>query len=102
MFGKGELSFTEPVTAIKAHAIGKLIRQRGFFNNEMRVSVHVCQEDGIYQLKFVIKPSHINDTETKVVLMKLCRRISANALGGRPVVLHLCDDKLRTYQREHL
>jgi hypothetical protein len=102
MFGKGELYYSEPVTATEAHAIGELIRESGFFNNDNSSSAHVCQEDGTYQLKFVINPSIINDTETKSVLIKLCRGIAAEALGSRPVVLHLCDENLRTHRSEYL
>ena len=102
VFGKGELYYTEPVTATEAHAVGELIRQSGFFSDERQTSAHVCQEDGVYQLKFVIDPSYRDDPEIKAAFIELSHSIAADALGERPVVLHLCDEHLRTLQREDL
>jgi hypothetical protein len=102
MFGKGELYYTEPVTAAEAKAVGELLTQRGFFNFDKATSVYIGQEDGAYQLKFVIDPSRAADPEVKAVFLELSRGIDAEALGGRPVVLHLCDERFRTVQRERL
>jgi hypothetical protein len=101
-FGKSELYYTEPVTAAEAYAVGDLLMQSGFFSDDTATSVLIGQEDGAYQLKFVIDPSRGTDPEVKEGFLELSRGIAVKALGGRPVMLHLCDDHFRTLQRERL
>jgi hypothetical protein len=102
VFGKGELYYTEPVTAAEAKAVGELLMQSGFFSDDKAASVHIGREDGAYQLKFVIDPTRGAAPEVKAAFLELSRVIAVEALGGRPVVLHLCDDHFRTLQRERL
>jgi hypothetical protein len=64
--------------------------------------VHVSQEDGAYQLKFVIDPSRGADPEIEAASRELSCGIAVEALGGHPVVWHLCDDHFRTLQSERL
>jgi hypothetical protein len=53
-------------------------------------------------MKFVIDPSLGADPKVKAAFRKLSRGIAVEALGGRPVAWHLCDDHFRTLQSERL
>lgn len=101
-FGKGELYYSEPVTTAQARAVGELLKQSGFFGEESAVSVGLSQEDGAVQLKFVIDPSHQDDPEIRSGFRMLSLGITREALGGHPVVFHLCDDHFRTLFSERL
>jgi hypothetical protein len=101
-FGKGELYYTDPITVAEAKAIGEQLVQRGFFSDEKETSVHVSQEEGAYQLRFVIDPSRAADPEIRAAFRELSHAIAVAALGGRPVVVHLCDNHFRTMQRERM
>ena len=102
LFEKGELYYTEPITAAEANVVGGLLMHKGFFNADRGASVHIGQKDDAYQLKFVINPSLANDPEVKAAFMALSRSIADEALEGRSVVMHLCDENFQTLQREGL
>lgn len=101
-FGKGELYYTDPITVAEANAVGKQLVQSGFFSDDKETSVHVSQEEGAYQLRFVIDPSRAADPEIRAAFRELSHAIAVKALGGRPVVVHLCDNHFRTMQRERM
>src|SRR5262245_38617646 len=101
-FGKGELYYTEPVTAAEANAVGEWLMKSEFFSDDKATSVQVGQEDGAYHLKFVIDPSLVADPKVKAAFRELSRGIAVEALGGRPVAWHLCDDHFRTLQSGRL
>jgi hypothetical protein len=102
VFGKSELYYTEPVAAAEANAVGKLLMQTGFFRDDREAAVHIAQEDGAFQLKFVIDPSRAADPTVKKAFIDLSRNVAVEALGERPVFLHLCDGNFATLYSERL
>ena len=105
VLGKSELYYTEPVTAAEANAVGELLIKRGFFSDARATSVHVGQEDGAYQLEIRDQPITRGraSPEIKAAFRELSRSIAVEALGGRPVAWHLCDNHFpRTLQSERL
>ena len=102
MFGKGELCYTEHVTEDEARRVGEFLVRQQYFSDERQTTMQLHKEQGQYLLRFVINSSYKDDPEIKALFKKLSRDIATNALGGRPVVLHLCDEYLRTLQREQL
>jgi hypothetical protein len=102
MFGKGELYFSEPVKAAEADAVGKRLMQSGYFNDDRPVAVYFTHADDAFQLKFVIDPSRATDSEIRSAFADLTRHVVGEALGERPVVLHLCDGNFATLHRERL
>ena len=101
-FGNCEVYYTEPVTAADAKAVGDVLLQSGFFGDDAERAVYLGREDGLYQLRFVVDPSRLDDPDVKMGFREIARGIAVEALGGRPIVLHLCDDHLRTLHRERL
>jgi hypothetical protein len=102
VFGKGELYFTDPIAMDEAREVGKQLQLSGLFGDDRGASVHFGREDGTYQLRFVIDPSRAADQEVIDGFRELAGAITAQALGGQPVVVHLCDSEFRTLRRERV
>ena len=64
--------------------------------------MHFGREDDTYQLRFVINPSRAADPEVIDAFKELGGVIAVQALGGQPVVVHLCDSEFRTLRRERV
>jgi hypothetical protein len=93
-FGKGELYFSDRVGPILARNVGQLLVQSGLFNDQKEASVFLGKEQDGYELRFVVDTSHPNDPEFKSAFTRIGQTIAARALGGRPVMIHLCDSML--------
>ena len=101
-FGKSELYYSEPVTDAEANSVGNQLVEAGYFNEGRAASVHIARENDAFQLKFVINPSYKDNPGIKAAFTELSRGIASDALGGRPVVLHLCDGNFTTLHSERL
>jgi hypothetical protein len=101
-FGLGELYYTEPVTAEQAQAAGDLLRKVGFFGTQRTVTVHLDREQNVYQLRFVVNPSSVNSPEITKDFRILTQAVAAQALGGAPVMMDLCDEQLHTLRSERV
>ncbi|MGE5815102.1 MAG: hypothetical protein ACM36C_11490 [Acidobacteriota bacterium] len=99
-FGRGELYFTAPATETEATAVGQLLVQSGFFSDDRETSVHFSREASVYQLRFVVDPARATDPEIRAAFRELGKAVAAQALGGRLLVVHLCDDHFRSVARE--
>ena len=102
VFKKGELYYTDPVTANEAQAVGEALVTTGYFGDDNGASVHLGREEDTYQLKFVCNPSRVSDPEILEAFKKLTKAIATRALGGQPVVVHLCDNEFRTLTRQRV
>jgi hypothetical protein len=103
LFKQGELFYTEPVTAAEAQAVGELLVQTGYFDDDTGRTVALGGEDGAYQLKFVVDPARALEPEIVSAFRELSRLIvEGAALGGRAVLYHLCDDEFRSLHSERL
>jgi hypothetical protein len=101
-FGKGELYFTEPIVVDEASAVGEALRLNEFFGDDREVSVHLGREEDAYQLRFAIDESRAADPAIVEGFSELAAAVAVQALGGRPVVVHLCDRAFRTLRRERV
>jgi hypothetical protein len=102
MFGKGELYYSEPVTAAEANKVGAWLWQSGYFSDDRGTSVHLSRKAGVFQLKFVINPSRQADPEVRAAFMDIGRGIAAEALDGHPTDMHLCDGNFTTLYSKRL
>ena len=100
--GKSEILYTQPVTVDEARAVGKQLREIEFFTDERAASVHLGREEGAYHLRFIVDPSRANNSETVQAFSELARVIAAESLGAQPIVVHLCDQELRTLNRQRV
>jgi hypothetical protein len=101
-FGAGELFYTEPVSSDQARATGQYLQKIGFFSKTKSTSVQLGREQNLFQLRFVIDPSHIDDRSITKNFRLITRSVSAEALGGEPVMLHLCDPELHDLRSERV
>jgi hypothetical protein len=91
------------VTAAEAQAVGELLVQTGYFDDDTGRTVALGGEDGAYQLKFVVDPARALEPEIVSAFRELSRLIvEGAALGGRAVLYHLCDDEFRSLHSERL
>ena len=101
-FGKNELYHTDPVTAGEARAVGEQLSRIAFFSDDSEVSVHLGRDEDSYQLRFVIDPAKAADAEVLAAFKELSGAIAAEALAGAPIMVHLCDDELRTLRQAYV
>jgi hypothetical protein len=100
--GKSEIFYTHPVTVAHARAVARQLQDIEFFADDRAASVHLSREEGTYHLRFIVDPSRATESETVQAFSELARIIAASSLGAEPVVVHLCDDELRTLNRQRV
>jgi hypothetical protein len=66
-FKQGGLNNTKQVTTGEANGVGELLMRSGYFSDDRATSVCVGQEEGAYQLKFVINLSRVADPKVRVL-----------------------------------
>jgi hypothetical protein len=94
-FKNGELYYTSGVTKDEADKLGNFLVKSGFFDGEKK-SVQLNKEDGTYQVRLVIKPGFENNAPYIEQCKQAAKEVSQNVFQGAPVVIHLCDDQLKT------
>jgi hypothetical protein len=95
-FGKSELYYTPPVSADLASAVGAQLSRVKLFTPDNEVSVHIAREHDLYQLRFVVNESRAEDAEIVDAFKQIAGIVAVQALGGEPVIVHLCDGEFRT------
>jgi hypothetical protein len=95
-FLRGELYYTDPITVDEATQVGEQLVKTETFRDDRDTSVHLSREEGAYQLRFVVDPSRASDSKTLDVFSELTGAIAKQALGGQPIVVHLCDDEFHS------
>ncbi|MEO8662048.1 MAG: hypothetical protein ABI693_26515, partial [Bryobacteraceae bacterium] len=101
-FGAGELFYSEPVSASQADVTGRFLQKIGFFGNGKGTSVHLGREQNLFQLRFIIDVSRIDDPMVAKNFRLITQAVSVAALGGEPVMLHLCDSEFHTLRSERI
>jgi hypothetical protein len=101
-FGAGELFYSEPVSASQADATGRFLKEIGFFGDGKGAAVHLGREQSLFQLRFIIDVSRIDDPAVAKNFRLITQAVSVAALGGEPVMLHLCDSEFHTLRSERL
>jgi len=97
-YGNSELFFTPPVAESDARAVGDALA-RGFFGEGRATVVQLGWEDAAFQLRFVVDTSRASAPDVVQGFTELGAALSTEVLGRRPVVVHLCDERLRTVRR---
>ena len=95
LFKKGELYYQSPVTEAQAKSVGDYLVQEQFFSDDHVVSVQLGQQQGIYRMRFVIDPAHVDDPLTAIQFGNFGGDVSQAALAGAPIEVALCDGYLK-------
>ena len=101
-FGKSALLYTHPITINEARRVGKQLVATTVFAPDSPRLVHLAREEGIYQLRFAGDPARANESELVTAVRELGAVIATEALGGKPIVVHLCDGEFRTLHRQRI
>lgn len=100
--GKSAILYTHPVTVDQARGVANELMRVEFFADDRPTSVYVSREDDIYQLRFIVDPAYANDREALREFADVARMIARSSLGAQPVVVHLCDQELRTLNHQRV
>lgn len=92
LFGKGELHYSDEMTSEEVEGIGRFLSESGYFNDDKSVAVYIGKTGEDYDMRFVVDPSRAAEAEIKDAFSQLGQMIAAQVLGGKPVVVNLCDD----------
>jgi hypothetical protein len=96
-FKKGELYYTQNVDEAQARKLGGFLVEKKYFTDDKAVTVQLDRQDGTFQVRMVV----IDDYKSKTGVYPKSYRIMAALISqevfdGRPVEIHLTDDRLRT------
>lgn len=94
-FNGGELYYTSQVTEDEATKLGQYLVKEKFFDGA-RKTVQLNKNGRTYEFRVVMKED--GDKGSKVVEMftAVSNELSENVFNGGKVVVHLCDDRLKT------
>lgn len=101
-FGQGELSYSQPVDRQEATAAGEVLQRVGLFNDASGASVALTYEDDAYQLRFVMDTSQALEAGVQSAFREVSQQVASEALDGRPLVFHLCDEFFRPTHSEQV
>jgi len=82
--------------------VGKLLVDLQPFSDEKESSVHLSRGGDANELRFVVNPSLASDPETLAAFSTVSSVIAENAVGGQPVVVHLCDADFQPLKSERV
>jgi hypothetical protein len=93
-----ELYYTENVTEAEAKELGDyLLDNKILFNNDgKKVSAQVDKDGETMMVKFVVQEQFHDDAEIGNQFQMIADMLSFKLYKGKPVEVHICDDKLKT------
>ncbi len=91
-FKQGELYYSEPVTRDEADRVGEYLVKQNIFTDEQESTVLLNQEQGQYQLRFVISPEYVEAPAMAIQFGALGRQIATDVLDGNPVEVGFIDN----------
>ena len=98
-FKDGELYYTDKVTEAEANKLGQFLVKKGYFGDGKQVSVQLTRDNDVYQVRMVVVENY---KSKKGIYPKayqiMAAMISAKVFDGKPVEIHLTDNKLNTYE----
>ena len=89
--------YTDAVTEAEADALGTYLIESEFADGEKK-TVQLNKTGKNYEFRMVVKEGTENNQEYIKSCKIVASKLSANIFNGKPVEIHLCDDKLETIQ----
>ncbi len=94
-FGKGELYYTDKVTAVEAQKTGDFLKELGYLSDDRQTSFQLDKEDEVYKIRMVVKDEFLEgDTSLDYSFMAMGALASIQVFDGNTVHVDLCNDKL--------
>lgn len=94
-FNGGDLYYTARVTEAEAKKLGNYLVKEKFFDGNQK-TVQLTKDDGTYQFRMVVVRDGEKGPNTVATFTSVCQELSENVFNGARVVIHLCDDHLKT------
>lgn len=89
-----EIFYKGDVTEEDATKLGVLLKESEFSDGTSK-SVQILKEDGVWQFRMVVLAEFLEDEAMQQPFKHMCLELSAH-FEGDEVVVHLCDDELKT------
>lgn len=94
-FNGGELYYTSAVTEAETKKLGDLLVSEGFYDGTKKTA-QLNKTGSTYEFRVVTKSGAADDTKMIEVFKSVASELSAKVFNGSEVVVHLCDDNLKT------
>ena len=92
--GESHLYYTKDVTPAEADKAAKFLKANVTKDSKSEVDLQLAKENGVPQLKAVIKEGKLQEAEVPFLLIGTL--MSAEVFDGKAMRVHLCDDQFRT------
>jgi hypothetical protein len=94
-FNGGELYYTAQVTEADAKKLGDYLVKEKFFDGNKK-TVQLNKNGETYEFRMVVIKDGEKGPDTAATFTSVAKELSENVFGGGKVVVHLCDDHLKT------
>jgi hypothetical protein len=94
-FNGGELYYTSQVTEAETKKLGDYLVKEKFFDGT-RKTVQLNKDGGTYEFRMVVIKDGEKGPNTVTTFTSVAKELSENVFNGANVVVHLCDDHLKT------
>jgi hypothetical protein len=94
-FNGGELYYTSQVTEADAKKLGEYLVKEKFFDGT-RKTVQLNKNGGTYEFRMVMIKDGEKAPNTVETFTAVAKELGENVFNGGKVVVHLCDDRLKT------
>lgn len=96
-YGKNDLFYTEKVTEDQAKKLGDVLEKAGFWSNgDQRKSVQLDKSADTFLFRMVVQDKFRDDQQFIEKAKTGITELSQNAFNSQPVVMHFCDNHLKT------
>jgi hypothetical protein len=95
-YGDNDLFYTTNVTEDQAKKLGDVLEKSGFWANGGRKSVQLDKSADTFLFRMVVLDKYKNDSSFIEKAKTSITELSQNAFNSEPVVMHFCDDHLKT------
>jgi hypothetical protein len=94
-FNGGELYYTTQVTEADAKKLGDYLVKEKFFDGNKK-TVQLNKNGETYEFRMVVIKDGEKGPDTVATFTSVAKELSENVFSGAKVVVHLCDDHLKT------
>lgn len=94
-FNGGELYYTSQVTEADAQKLGNYLVKEKFFDGT-RKTVQINKNGETYEFRMVMIKDGEKAPNTVETFTAVAKELSEDVFNGGKVVVHLCDDRLKT------
>jgi hypothetical protein len=94
-FNGGEVYYTDQVTEADAKKLGEYLVKEKFFDGT-RKTVQLNKTGSTIEVRMVVKKDGEKAPNTVETFTSVATELSQNVFNGAKVVVHLCDDHLKT------